>query len=151
MSFQISDMTTAAVVTSAIDNKVGANFSANSSNQQAAALNTQQPALSQAIKAPEKTDTNNANEKNQEQDPKDQVLDSLNEEFVSNMTKELNELMQKINCDLEFHYNKEVDIMSVKMVNKTTKEVIREYPPEDMVKGLIRAQEWLGAFLDKNA
>ena len=151
MSFQISDMTTAAVVTSAIDNNVGADFSANSSNQQAAALNTQQPALSQAIKAPEKTDTNNANEKNQEQDPKDQVLDSLNEEFVSNMTKELNELMKKINCDLEFHYNKEVDIMSVKMVNKTTKEVIREYPPEDMVKGLIRAQEWLGAFLDKNA
>ena len=41
--------------------------------------------------------------------------------------------------------------MSLKMVNKTTKEVIREYPPEDMVKGLIRAQEWLGAFLDKNA
>ena len=65
MSFQISDMTTAAVVTSAIDNKVGADFSANSSNQQAAAANTQQSALSQAIKAPEKTDTNNANEKDQ--------------------------------------------------------------------------------------
>ena len=41
--------------------------------------------------------------------------------------------------------------MSVKMIDKKTDEVIKEYPPEEMVEGMIRAQEWLGAFLDRNA
>ena len=59
--------------------------------------------------------------------------------------------MSKLNCDLEFQYHKEVDVMSVKMVDKNTKEVIKEYPPEEMVEGMIKAQEWLGAFLDKKA
>ena len=67
------------------------------------------------------------------------------------MTKELNELMGKLNCDLEFQYHNEVDVMSVWMIDKNTKEVIKEYPPEEMVEGMIKAQEWLGAFLDKNA
>lgn len=79
------------------------------------------------------------------------ALDGLNEEFVSEMTKELNELMGKLNCDLEFQYHKEVDVMSVRMVNKETNEVIKEYPPEEMIDGMIKAQEWLGAFLDKKA
>ena len=80
-----------------------------------------------------------------------QRLHHLNEEFVSEMTKELNELMGKLNCDLEFQYHKEVDVMSVRMVNKETNEVIKEYPPEEMIDGMIKAQEWLGAFLDKKA
>ena len=27
--------------------------------------------------------------------------------------------------------------------------VKKEYPPEEMVKGMIKAKDWLGAFLDK--
>ena len=75
----------------------------------------------------------------------------MDEKTVSQMTKELNKLMSNINCDLEFQYHKEVNVMSVKMVDKNTQEVIKEYPPEDMIKGMIKAKEWIGAFLDKNA
>ena len=75
----------------------------------------------------------------------------MDEKSVSNMTKELNKLMSKINCDLEFQYHKEVNLMSVKMIDKATQEVIKECPPEDMIKGMIKAKEWIGAFLDKNA
>ncbi|MBR2142397.1 MAG: flagellar protein FlaG [Anaerovibrio sp.] len=89
--------------------------------------------------------------KEEDNESKHQALDSINEEFVSEMTKELNELMSKLNCDLEFKYHKEVNVMSVKMIDKKTDEVIKEYPPEEMVEGMIRAQEWLGAFLDRNA
>ena len=42
-------------------------------------------------------------------------------------------------------------VMSVKMIDKATQEVIKECPPEDMIKGMIKAKEWIGAFLDKNA
>lgn len=93
-----------------------------------------------------------AEDKNQkaknEQSQDDKPMD---EQSVSLMTKELNELMSKINCNLEFKYNKEVNLLSVKMIDKKTKEVLKEFPPEEMIKNMIQAKDWLGAFLDKNA
>lgn len=149
----ISDMTTAAVVVSAVDSAASSAKKANEASAPVADI--QADASYQAedapkVAAPAEADT----AENEQQDPKDdkrQALDTMTEKFVSEMTKELNELMDKMNCDLEFQYHKEVDVMSVKMINKETKEVIKEYPPEDMVEGMIRAQEWLGAFLDRNA
>ena len=67
------------------------------------------------------------------------------------MTEELNELMSRINCNLEFSYNKEAGMMSVKMINKETQEVIKELPPEEMLENIVKAKDWLGAFIDENA
>ena len=75
----------------------------------------------------------------------------MDEETVKNMTDELNELMDKINCDIAFKYHEDVGMMSVSMVNKKTDEVIKELPPEEMVDNIKKAREWIGAFLDKNA
>lgn len=74
-----------------------------------------------------------------------------NEEDMQQMMKELNELMSRINCNLEFSYHKEVNVMSVKMIDKETQEVIKELPPEEMIDNMIQAKDWIGAFLDKNA
>jgi flagellar protein FlaG len=73
------------------------------------------------------------------------------EEDMQEMMKELNELMSRINCNLEFSYHKEVNVMSVKMIDKSTREVIKELPPEEMIDNMIQAKDWIGAFLDKNA
>jgi len=75
----------------------------------------------------------------------------MDEKTVSYMTQELNELMSKINCNLEFQYHKEVNLMTVRMLDKKTHEVIKEVPPEEMLDQMAKAREWLGAFLDKNA
>lgn len=75
----------------------------------------------------------------------------LDEGQVSEITKELNELMDKINCDIAFKYHKDVDMMSVSMIDKKTDEVIKELPPEEMIDNIKKAREWIGAFLDKNA
>ena len=75
----------------------------------------------------------------------------LDEKAVDLMTKELNELMNKIDCNLKFKYNKDVDVMTVKMIDKSTKEVIKEFPPEEMVKSMEKTREWIGAFLDEHA
>lgn len=77
--------------------------------------------------------------------------EEFTEETVSNMTAKLNELMSKINCDLQFSYNKEVDMMSVKMMDKKTGEIIKEYPPEELIESMVKAKEWIGAFLDRVA
>ena len=75
---------------------------------------------------------------------------TLDEDTVSLMTEQLNELMEKINCNLEFKYNKEVNLMTIKMIDKKTQEVIKEVPPEEMIENMIKAKDWLGAFIDKN-
>ena len=73
----------------------------------------------------------------------------LDEKSVSYITEELNKLMSRINCNLEFQYHKEVDMMSVKMLDKKTGDVLKEVPPEALIKHMIKAKDWLGAFLDK--
>ena len=67
------------------------------------------------------------------------------------MTEELNELMSKIDADLEFQYHKEVNTMSVRMLDKKTGKVLKEIPPEEMIKHMIKTRDWLGTFLDKKA
>lgn len=74
---------------------------------------------------------------------------SVDEETVDSITQGLNELMEKINCNLEFSYHRFEEVMSVSMVDKETKEVIKEMPPEEMIEGIMKAKIWLGAFIDK--
>ena len=151
---KMRDMVTAAVVVSAADNKSPKFADAESKNSRNVADSSDdvakfslQPKGLDAVSAV--PDASKSSKEQQEE--KQEQKGKLSPEFVSEMTKELNELMGKLNCDLEFQYHKEVDVMSVRMIDKNTKEVIKEYPPEEMVEGMIRAQEWLGAFLDKNA
>ena len=151
---KMRDMVTAAVVVSAADNKSPKFADAESKNSRnvadssddAAKFSLQPKGLDAVSAVPDASKSSK-----EQQEEKQEQKGKLSPEFVSEMTKELNELMGKLNCDLEFQYHEAVDVMSVRMIDKNTKEVIKEYPPEEMVEGMIRAQEWLGAFLDKNA
>ena len=93
------------------------------------------------------------NQTEEQEDPlkaREEEREPMDEKSVSYMTEELNELMSKINCNLEFQNHKEVNMMSVRMLDKKTHEVIKEVPPEEMLDQMAKAREWLGAFLDKN-
>lgn len=150
---KMRDMVTAAVVVSAADNKSFRYTSQDSGSSRSVADSSADAAVRSDGFQPEMTEAAaSATERYADDDQQlegQEQKSRLSEEFVSEMTRELNELMSKLNCDLEFQYHQEVGVMSVKMVDKNTKEVIREYPPEEMVEGMIKAQEWLGAFLDK--
>ena len=67
------------------------------------------------------------------------------------VTEQLNEIMRNIDVNLQFQYHKEVNFMSVRMLDKKTGEVLREVPPEAMVEHMIKVHDWIGAFLDKTA
>ena len=150
---KVQDMVTAAIVVGAAD-KVSSDNSAvstqNANSQQGIASDMSQVSASQQIQQTNQanTDSKDTKDKNKQNKQDNQQLD---EKSVSLMTKELNELMSKINCDLEFSYHKEVNLMSVKMIDKNTQEVLKEMPPESMIKHMMAAKDWLGAFLDKNA
>ena len=145
---KVQDMVTAAIVVGAAD-KVNNDNSAvstqNANTQQGEAVNLSQVSALQQVQPTDQANTEQDKQKKQDKD--DQQMD---EKSVNLMTKELNELMSKINCDLEFSYHKEVNMMSVKMIDKKTQEVLKEMPPESMIKHMIAAKDWLGVFLDKN-
>ena len=151
---KIQDVFSAAVAIGAADvakaNTETTNNDTNAALQQAALTND--AAVAANTNAAQQQDAVQQSDAAKDQKAADkQKTNKLDEKSVSQMTKELNKLMSSINCDLEFQYHKEVNVMSVKMVDKNTQEVIKEYPPEDMIKGMIKAREWIGAFLDRNA
>jgi len=101
-----------------------------------------------AVKVPTVQDVQTAKEEQKEEEARLE-RGTMSEESVSDMTDTFNQLMDKINCNLEFSYNKEVDMLNVKMIDKETKEVIKEFPPEEMIENMIKAKDWLGAFIDR--
>ena len=93
-----------------------------------------------------------AQDKEQNFDPEqDSQHEPLSEEQTAFITEQLNEIMRNINVDLQFQYHKEVNFMSVRMLDKKTGEVLREVPPEAMVEHMIKVHDWIGAFLDRTA
>lgn len=153
---KLDNMVTAAVV---IDSALTAKSSSAQSQNATTKIKPvesgqEQPASELALsslKTLETTSTDSA--KKAEEDKKAQASrlepGTMDEESVSKMTETFNKLMSKINVNLEFTYNKEIDMFNVKMIDKETKKVLREFPPEEMLENMIKAKEWLGAFIDK--
>ena len=163
---QVQDVYSAAVVTGAAEATVGRSRQSTSqsyrsvaADQDAAIQSGETSAAAQleqqSRKAKEAYKGDNAGnqseEQRQKQEREKQAEQPIDEATVSLVTQELNELMSKINCNLEFQYHKEVNLMTVRMLDKKTHEVIKEVPPEEMLDQMAKAREWLGAFLDKNA
>ena len=158
---QIQDLVSAAVVIGATEASanvgdatqgVSSSQAANQQTQQDSTNKAETPAASVDILNQVKNAANGADKSQNAQDPNQQDDDTekkLDEKSVSYITKELNELMSRINCNLQFDYHKEVNTMSVKMLDKKTGDVLKEVPPEDLIKHMIKAKDWLGAFLDK--
>ena len=152
---KLQDFVAASVVVGAVEKVGGANRNARSvqSSQNADAGQVNQIGKGEA-KFVVDTQGMQAEEDNffQQDDKESEFhLDpgTLDEESVDFMTKELNKLMSEINCNIEFTYHKDANMMSVKMVDKETDEVIKELPPEEMIENMMKARDWLGAFLDK--
>lgn len=89
----------------------------------------------------------------QQQGDQQQYLEpgSMDEKSTKKVVEELNKAMERANSNLEFKYHKDVNMMSVAVVDKTSGKVIKELPPEEMVNNMIKSKIWIGAFLDKIA
>ena len=75
----------------------------------------------------------------------------VDESQMTYLMKEINRIMSRMNCNIAFEYHKDVDVMSVRMLEKKTGKLIKEMPPEYMIKGMEKTREWLGTFLDQPA
>lgn len=77
--------------------------------------------------------------------------EKMSEAAVQKMIEDLNKLMADNQVKLEFSYNydEEAEMMNVKVIDKETKKILREFPPEEMLDNIKKAKEWLGAIIDE--
>lgn len=74
----------------------------------------------------------------------------LSDNDVKNLTKKLNKEMDEMDLQLRFTWYKDLDQLGVKMIDSTTQKTIKSFPPEEVMKTLIKTKKWLGKLLDKN-
>ena len=94
-----------------------------------------------------KADADNTAKRKQPDEADVQLKQPIDEKALDNITQELNKLMSKINANLHFNYHQEAGVMSVRLVDKETNEVIKELPPEEMVKNMVKSKIWMDAFI----
>ena len=66
------------------------------------------------------------------------------------IVKELNDAVQIINTNLSFSVDEPTGKTVIKVINADTKEVIRQIPPEDMLRVAARIKDLLGVLFDKS-
>lgn len=106
------------------------------------------PKTSSAANLPDVSVVINGEEK---ASPKEEKKKSVTADDAQKMSEALNEFMDRLNCNLHFKYHKKLDLITIQMLNKKTKEVIKEFPPEEIIKTMEKTKEWIGIFLDKKA
>lgn len=68
--------------------------------------------------------------------------------FVS---ESMNHFMKLMNADLQFSVHEKTHRVMVKLVDVSTKEVLKEFPPEEFLDMVAKIQEYVGMLVDKKA
>lgn len=149
---KLQDVVSAAVVVGAAEKvnvgsaQGGANSAATGFDSPAATVESRFVIDGKSIKTD--ADMNkNASKKPQQEDAEIQLKQPIDAKQLDNITQELNRLMSKINANLHFNYHQDAGVMSVRLVDKETNEVIKELPPEEMVKNMVKSKIWMDAFI----
>jgi len=71
------------------------------------------------------------------------------EEDVKESVKDINDIIEKVKEDLSFEVHDETDRMMVKVIDRKTKEVIKELPPEEMLDLSARIHKIVGLLIDE--
>ncbi len=86
--------------------------------------------------------------KKEDEKDKKTGLDISNEK-LKKIKDATNKVLAQLNIQLDFTFDKQLKKIIVKVINKETGEVIRQIPPEEMLKIAKRMEEMVGVLLDK--
>lgn len=87
---------------------------------------------------------NNINSKNEEKNKND-----LSKEDAKHIVKGMNEFLQPQYTSVSFKLHEELDRYYVEVIDKQTKEVIREIPDKEILDMYAKMTEYLGLFIDR--
>ncbi len=85
----------------------------------------------------------------QTQTSKSGVNNKLSKEEIEALVQELNKMMQIVGTTLSFYVDENTKRTVVKVLDARTKEVIRQIPPEEMLKVSQKISELLGILIDQ--
>ncbi len=74
---------------------------------------------------------------------------ALDKNDLEEIKKATNQVLEQINIELDFSVDKDLNTVVVKVINKETGKVIRQIPPEEMLKIAKRIEEMTGLLLDR--
>ncbi|WGS64098.1 flagellar protein FlaG [Marinitoga aeolica] len=100
-------------------------------------------------KSGQKTTTKTNVNKNQEHQVSNNALDTRNLSKV--IEEKLNKLKEIFKGEVKFEVNDDINMIIVKIVDKDSKKVIRQIPPETAVKMAEMLDKLEGIFLDERA
>jgi len=75
--------------------------------------------------------------------------EELTREDASRLTERLNQFIVTIDADLQFELHQETQRLIVKFINKKDNQVIKEFPPHELLDTLAAIRDYVGLLLDK--
>jgi flagellar protein FlaG len=87
----------------------------------------------------------------EDQEKEKRGKDDLSDQELSEITKNLNQLAEKMNFGVKFNYCEKLDCLTTQIIEKKTNKVLKEFPPKEMLNVLTRIHDWIGIILDKKA
>lgn len=86
--------------------------------------------------------------KNQSQS-EDKGKEELTREDVYDLTEHLNKFMVKVSADLRFELHEGTQRLMVKFIDIKNNQVIKEFPPHELLDTLAAIRDYVGILLDK--
>lgn len=77
--------------------------------------------------------------------------EKLTEEKIQSKIEKLNSGVEDFNIDLRFKLHRETDTLMVRLLDIKTNEIIKEYPPEELLDKKAKIREFIGMILDDGA
>ena len=68
---------------------------------------------------------------------------------INEIKKKLDNISISLDYKLEYHIDEKTKIITVKIIDEKTNKVIKEIPPEDILKFLSKFKEMLGVLFDR--
>ena len=87
----------------------------------------------------------------EEAEQKSALQVSLTKEDLQTVASDLSDFMQSLNTDIEFSIHEKSGRMMVKVVDTKTHDVLKEFPPEELLDTIGAIRDYVGALLDKKA
>jgi len=75
----------------------------------------------------------------------------ISKEDIKEAVNQIKEQMGSIGRNINFSFDEELDIVIIKVVNKDTEEVVRQFPSEELIEMAKHLQEYKGLILQEEA
>lgn len=91
-----------------------------------------------------KTQPNNSLQQENKSSKKEELAEDVKESV-----EDINDIVEKVKEDLSFKIHDKTERLMVQIVDRSTKEVIKELPPEEMLDLAARIHEMVGLLIDE--